>query len=129
MVKLAISNCINEKVQIEHKYFEDFKGETNTYDGIWAASSLLHAKRCDMPTLLREIRNALKIGGVFMLGLKLGDDAIRDELGRMYTFYRVDELQILLQEAKFEWQLEKTGKSVGLDGTEHEWIKIMCFAV
>ena len=52
----------------------------DTYHGIWASFSLLHAARSDMPALLGKIHEALKAGGKFYIALKLGQGEARDGL-------------------------------------------------
>ena len=58
--------------------------------------------------------------------MKLGDGAKRDSIGRLYTYFQIDELTALLTEAgfKIDEQLTTTGTSVGLDGCTAGWIKM-----
>lgn len=100
----------------------DHIDEINTYDGIWASYSLLHAPRNDMPRHLTRLRTALKPGGKLHIGLKLGSGEARDLLGRLYTYYTLDELLGLLEAAGFipkEWETEE---AVGLDGATYQGI-------
>ncbi|WP_366140686.1 class I SAM-dependent methyltransferase [uncultured Shimia sp.] len=71
------------------------------YDGIWANFSLLHAPKAEMPHHLSRIHHALKPGGAFHIGTKLGEGEQRDHLGRFYSYYTEDELTGLLQGAGF----------------------------
>lgn len=71
----------------------DGLSEMDTYDGIWASFSLLHAPRADFPRHLAAIHRALKPGGVVFLGLKLGKGETRDRLGRFYSYYCKAELR------------------------------------
>jgi len=87
------------------------------YDGIWASFSLLHAPRGDMPSHLATLKTALKPGGIFHIGLKLGQGEARDTLGRLYTYYTEDELVQLLEQAGFTVDDCRRGTSTGLDGT------------
>lgn len=96
--------------------------ETDAYDGIWASYSLLHAARSDMPEHLTRIRNALKSGGKLHVGLKLGQGEARDPLGRLYTYYTLDELIGLLETAGFIPETWETEKAVGLDGATYQGI-------
>ena len=100
----------------------------DTYHGIWASFSLLHAARSDMPALLGKIHEALKVGGKFYIALKLGQGEARDGLGRLYTYYEEEELRVLLSAAGFKWQSHRTGEDVGLDGTLSQLISVLADA-
>ena len=102
----------------------DEVGGQDVYDGIFASYSLLHADRSDMPGLLARLRRALKPGGIFHIGLKLGDGVWRDHLGRRYTYYTEDELKALLIDAGLTPYAQETRSGVGLDGTEYRGIWI-----
>ena len=95
--------------------FDEIEHE-DLYDGIWANFSLLHAPRDDMPAHLARVRKALKPGGAFHIGLKLGTGAKRDRIGRFYTYYTEDELSGLLVDAGLTPTHRETGESTGLDG-------------
>lgn len=101
--------------------FDEIGGQA-VYDGIWANFSLLHAPRADMPRHLAAIHTALKPGGVFHIGMKLGDDSARDGLGRFYTYYAEDELTDLLEQIGFAIDDRRHGRDKGLDGTMDNWI-------
>ncbi|WP_120502087.1 bifunctional 2-polyprenyl-6-hydroxyphenol methylase/3-demethylubiquinol 3-O-methyltransferase UbiG [Roseovarius sp. EL26] len=103
--------------------FDDITG-TNLYDGIWANFSLLHAPRPDMPCHLAALRQVLKPGGLFHIGMKTGTGMHRDALGRMYTYYTADELHGLLKLAGFTPFFSTTGRDKGLDGTLADWVTI-----
>lgn len=101
--------------------FDDIGGDA-VYDGVWANFSLLHAPRADMPRYLAAIHTALKPGGVFHIGMKLGDEAKRDGLGRMYTYYSDEELSGLIEAAGFTIEDRRFGTDKGLDGSIDDWI-------
>ncbi len=96
--------------------------QTDAYDGIWASYSLLHASRSEMPGHLARLRTALKSSGKLHIGLKLGTGESRDPLGRLYTYYTLDELISLLNEAGFTPEVWETEAGVGLDGLAYEGI-------
>lgn len=54
--------------------FDQFNAQ-DTYDGIWASFSLLHAAREDIPAFLQNIHTAIKNGGVLYIAMKLGSGA------------------------------------------------------
>lgn len=104
--------------------FDELEG-TDVYDGIWANFSLLHAPKADMPRHLQAIRDALKPGGVFHIGTKLGKDSARDAIGRMYSYYSVKELIGLLKDAGFSPRTPREGAEAGLDGTVAPFVIIL----
>ena len=89
----------------------------NTYDGIWANFSLLHAPIAEMPDNLSRIHRALKKNGLLHLGLKVGDGEKRDHLGRQYSYFQPDTLNHLLIDAGFTPASQRLGSEVGLAGT------------
>ena len=103
--------------------FDDIAG-TDIYDGIWAHFSLLHAPRADMSRHLATLRRALKPGGLIHIGMKTGTGEHRDDLGRFYTYYTVDELHGLLTAAGFVPFSSRTGRDKGLAGRPEDWIEI-----
>lgn len=121
MVRFANeTHDINARVGV----FDDLDAEA-VYDGVWANFSLLHATRADFPRHLKQISTALKPGGHFHIGMKLGTDADRDHLGRFYTYYSENELKTLLEEAGFEVLSTKTGEEKGLAGNIDPFILLL----
>jgi 2-polyprenyl-3-methyl-5-hydroxy-6-metoxy-1,4-benzoquinol methylase len=53
------------------------------FDGIWACASLLHVPLDDLSDVLKRLRRALKIGGVFFMSFKHGSGE-RIEEGRQF---------------------------------------------
>ncbi len=101
--------------------FEALEAE-GVYDGIWANFSLLHAPKADMPAHLARIHRALKPGGAFHIGTKLGEGESRDHLGRFYSYYGEDELIGLLEAAGFTVTRKRTGSAVGLAGSDDTFV-------
>ena len=93
-----------------------------TYDGIYANFSLLHAPKSEMPDHLTRIAHALKPGGYLYLGLKTGSGEKRDALGRFYAFYTDEEITGLLKEVGISVLTRATGAEAGLGGTVDPWI-------
>ncbi len=96
------------------------------YDGIWANFSLLHAPKEAMPGHLAAIRQALKPGGIFHIGMKLGSDASRDSIGRMYSYYEKNELLGLLKSAGFTPRAPRFGEEAGLSGEVAAYMIVLC---
>jgi len=107
--------------------FSDLDSDAQ-YDGIWANFSLLHAPRDAMPDLLARIHRALRPGGMFHIGMKLGDGAGPDRIGRHYTYYTHEELTLLLTTAGFTIDAQATGSGLGLDGTKSDYITVLSHA-
>jgi SAM-dependent methyltransferase len=64
------------------------------YDGVWASACLLHVPRDELTGILRRIRRALKLDGVFYASFKIGEgDDGRDSLGRYYNYPSPEWLQ------------------------------------
>ena len=97
----------------------------DTYDGVFANFSLLHAPKAEMPGHLARIALAIRAGGAFHLGLKTGEGERRDPLGRFYAFYMDAEITRLLEDAGFAVRSRDFGSDAGLDGTVAPWIVLL----
>ncbi|PSL17850.1 class I SAM-dependent methyltransferase [Shimia abyssi] len=107
--------------------FDDLVAK-GVYDGIWANFSLLHAPRAAFPGYLARVYTALKPGGVFHIGMKLGEAEGRDSLGRFYAYYGEDELKSLLGEAGFKVTRSRRGNGKGLAGGEETYVIVTAHA-
>lgn len=105
--------------------FDEIEGKA-LYDGIWAAFCLLHAPRADFPRHLAALRKALKPGGKFAIGMKLGAGEARDRIGRHYTYYTYEALMDHLRAAGFTPASETRETGEGLDGSLAELITVIC---
>lgn len=104
--------------------FDDLTAE-NTYDGIWAYFSLLHAPRDAFPRHLAAIARALKPNGVFVLALKSGTGGKRDTIGRHYEYYEQAELEDHLRAHNLRPQQHWSGVATSLAGHPDGWIAIL----
>ncbi|MEM9106056.1 MAG: class I SAM-dependent methyltransferase [Pseudomonadota bacterium] len=102
--------------------------ETDHYDGVWANFSLLHAQPQDLPEHLQAIHQALVPGGVFHIGMKLGEGARRDRLDRFYAYYSQADLTAYLTAAGFRVEDGATGEEMGLAGDIEPWITLLAVA-
>lgn len=118
-----ISRAREQGVEARLATFDEIDGAA-VYDGVWASYSLLHAPRADMPGHLARLKRALKPGGRFHIGMKLGDGEKRDALGRLYTYYSEPELTGLIEAAGLTPVAHETSRGTGLDGTAYHGIWI-----
>ena len=94
------------------------------FDGVWANFSLLHAPKADFAGHLNAIHTALKPGGLFFIALKIGDGGHRDKLGRLYAYYREEELDEILQNCGFIPGEKRFGALKGMAGDVEDWIGV-----
>ena len=100
MCKLA-SKYINQEVTCMK--FEELN-DINTYDGIWACSSILHIEKENLSDILIKMINSLKVNGVIYTSFKIGTGYEIKE-GKYYNYLTKNEM---IQ------TLNKTSKSVEL---------------
>ena len=94
MCKLA-SEYINRNVQCMK--FDELD-DIDTYDGIWACSSILHIEKEKLPSILNKMINALKDGGVIYTSFKIGTGYEIKE-GKYYNYITKEEMQEVLSKA------------------------------
>jgi SAM-dependent methyltransferase len=121
MVKLANKTF---DIGARQAFFTDIK-EQNTYAGVWANFSLLHAPINDFENILTAINTALKPKGLLHIAMKIGEGSHRDELGRLYSYYSQDELCDYLVRAGFAVEEMTLGEGLGLAGLVEPWIVIL----
>lgn len=100
----------------------------DSYDGIWANFSMLHMPRADWPDIISAIARALRPGGLFHIGTKLGTGEHRDAIGRMYTYVTEEELGDLLRAAGMQPEYTDHGRDAGLSGELADWIVVQARA-
>jgi predicted TPR repeat methyltransferase len=120
MVQLA-----NDKFDIgaRQAQFNDIDA-IDTYHGVWANFSLLHAQTQDLAAILSALYRALKPQGLLHLGMKLGEGSKRDKYGRYYAYYSQVELELYLNEAGFNFVHVKLGEALGMAGDMEPWIAL-----
>ena len=107
--------------------FDDDWG-SDTYDGIWASYSLLHARREAIPGYIAALARALRPGGPLFLGLKLGDGEARDHLGRHYAYVTEEELTVWLTAAGLVIVDSRKDIKTGCAGTNDPCIDLIAKA-
>ena len=107
--------------------FEDINTQ-DTYDGVWANFSLLHATKEEFPAILKALKLTLKTKGIFHLGMKIGQGSSRDKYDRLYSYYSQDELVNHLVSAGFVVENVTLGEALGMAGEMEPWIALTSVA-
>ena len=77
-------------IRVRQMLFQELDAK-NTYDGIWACSSILHLEKADLSEVLRRIAEALKPDGVLYTSFKYGTfEGVRK--GRYFTDFTEESL-------------------------------------
>lgn len=92
MCKLA-SKYINQDVKCIR--FDELD-EENTYDAIWACSSILHVAKEELPSILFKMTKALKQNGIIYMSFKKGK-GYKIEESKYYNFLTKEELEKILK--------------------------------
>ncbi len=111
-------------ITVQHATFDTLDA-SGIYDGIWANFSLLHAPKAELDDHLTRIHKALKLGGVFHIGTKLGTGEERDKIGRLYSYYQEDELLGHLIKVGFTPRTTRHGRDKGLSGEMADFIIVL----
>lgn len=117
MIRLCKEKGLNAFIMdIENLKFKD-----DTFDGIWAVTSLLHIPKVKMPSVIKKSYDILKSGGLFYVCVKEGDGEglIEDEefnSRRFFSFWKKGELLNLFRKEfdLLEFKKVKLGHSIFL---------------
>ena len=78
-------------IQVKQMLFQQFH-QTDTYDGIWACSSILHLPKQQLLTVMRQLINALTEHGILYTSFKYGTfEGMRN--GRYFTDFTESAFQ------------------------------------
>lgn len=91
--KLA-SKYINQEVNCMK--FEELE-DINTYDGIWACSSILHVEKENLPNILCKMIESLKVNGIIYTSFKIGTGYEIKE-NKYYNYVTKEEMEQTLNE-------------------------------
>ncbi len=122
--EMAAIGAKQHELDIKIADFADLDA-VDTYDGIFANFSLLHAPKTEMPMHLARIARALKPEGHLHIGLKMGNGETRDKLGRFYAYYTDPEITGLLNNVGLPSIDRSYGADIGLDGEPAPWIILL----
>jgi len=107
--------------------FEEINAK-DTYEGVWANFSLLHATAEEFPRILQALKYAMKAKGIFYLGMKIGQGSARDKYERFYSYYSQDELVAHLVRAGFVVENVALGEAMGMAEEMEPWIALTCIS-
>jgi len=96
------------------------------YDAVWAAASLVHVRREDLPEVVRRLAAVTAGDGVFHLAVKEGDGARFSTHGsvgapRHFTFWREQQLRDVLDEAG--WSVDRVDRATSPRG--EAWLDVL----
>lgn len=98
------------------------------FDGIWAHFSLLHADPNALPRHLNDIHRALRPSGQFLIAMKTGEGAARDNLGRRYAYVTEAGLRDMLAQAGFTVTAIDHGAEKGFDEVKADFMVVRAHA-
>ena len=81
-------------IDVKQMLFQELD-EIDTYDGIWACSSILHLQKKELTAVFRKMILALRLNGVIYTSFKNGDfEGYRN--GRFFTDFTLEEFEKLI---------------------------------
>lgn len=95
------------------------------FNGIWACASLLHSEKQLMTKILKNFHLALVLDGILFISVREGKGRMCAEDGRIYTFYSLQEISELIENAEFEIISSWKTKDVIEGRDELVWINIL----
>jgi ubiquinone/menaquinone biosynthesis C-methylase UbiE len=104
---LAIAKETAPLAEFYEMDFEAINFPAGSFDGAWAACSLVHVPKKSILAVLTNVHSILKNNGYFYLTLKRGSGEIleKDErygdIEKFWAFYEEEEITNILQKAKF----------------------------
>lgn len=75
-------------IQVRHMYFQELDVE-DTYDGIWACSSILHLPKVELLPVMKKMAAALKRNGIIYTSFKCSEFE-GERNGRYFTDFTIE---------------------------------------
>jgi SAM-dependent methyltransferase len=99
------------------------------YDGVWANASLLHARREDLPVVLRRLAEVTRPSGALHLTIKEGEGerwSVHGHVGapRFFTFWREEPLREVLEQAGWAVEEVRHGESDPVGRPSEAWLGV-----
>jgi SAM-dependent methyltransferase len=91
------------------------------FDGIFANASLFHVPRTELPRVLRELRAALKPGGVLFSSNPRGDNEEGWNRGRYGAYHDLEAWRGFMADAGFT-EIEHYYRPTGLPREQQPWL-------
>jgi SAM-dependent methyltransferase len=108
--------------------FRDLPFTRQSFDGLWAAASLLHLERKDVAPTLSQLHNLLVADGAFFASVKAGDGEETTADGRRFTYFESDEWRTFLTDAGFREIRIEQDQPQPETGRHNGWIRSWCRA-
>lgn len=106
LIEIAKKNAPLAEFQVMDIETLDFPDAS--FDGVWAAASLLHIPKIVLPDVFKKIHAILKENGYFYLTLKKGagevleKDSRYGDFQKFWSYFEEDELKEFLEAAHFK---------------------------
>lgn len=114
--------------EVLHQNFLELNLPAEHFDGIFANASLFHIPRQELPRVLRELRVALKPGGVLFSSNPRGSNEEGWKGERYGSFHDLESWSALLTEAGFT-EVEHYYRPPGLPREQQPWLASVWRAV
>ena len=83
-------------IEVKHLYFQELQ-EVETYDGIWACSSILHLNKIELKDVFIRMQDALTTDGIIYTSFKYGDFE-GERNGRYFIDFTLDAFKTFLRD-------------------------------
>ncbi len=107
--------------EVLHQNFLELDLPPEHFDGIFANASLFHIPRQELPRVLRELRAALKPGGVLFSSNPRGHNQEGWKGGRYGSFHELESWSALMAEAGYV-EVEHYYRPAGLPREQQPWL-------
>ncbi len=111
-------------IPVKHMLFQDL-GEKDTFDAIWACSSILHLPYQELKPVLKKMAQALKENGIVYTSFKYGTFE-GERSGRYFTDMTEEKIETLLKEiAVFHIEDQWITSDVRPDRGDEKWLNLI----
>lgn len=96
--------------------FNNLKLDDNSFDGVWAYTSLLHLKKNEMIQVIKNIYKILPNNGMFLIGMIEGNyegEVQRENMPgekRYFKYYEENELREMIENLGFTFEFQERYK-------------------